>query len=105
MTKQAYSLDREFIKWFYEDEWPDELNNRATIMKRTPNPNVEQRDYWMRLAFKAGAKSMAGETLCILGDWAAACAGLDPELTAPDEVYDRAQENLDSYYKQLELFK
>lgn len=105
MTKQAYSLDREFIKWFYEDEWPDELNNRATIMKRTPNPNVEQRDYWMRLAFKAGAKSMAGETLCILGDWATACSGLDPELTSPDEVFERAQENLDCYYTQLELFK
>ena len=105
MPKTNFTLDREFIKWFYEQEWPDALNNRATIMKRTPELNVEQRDYWMRQAFKAGAKAMAGETLCILGDWATACSGLDPELTAPDEVFDRAQENLDYYYKQLELFK
>ena len=103
--KNKFNLDREFIKWFYEDEYPDQLNNRAGVMARIPMLSVEQRDYFMRLAFKAGAKSMAGESLCILGDWAAACAGLDPELTAPDEVYERAQENLDAYYKQLELFQ
>jgi hypothetical protein len=104
MIKQAYNLDREFIKWFYEEPYPDELNNRAGVMARIPMLSVEQRDYFMRAAFKQGAKSMAGETLCILGDWSAACAGLDPELVAPDEVFECAQENLDAYYKQLELF-
>ena len=105
MPKTNFNLDREFIRWFYEHPYPNDMSNRAMIMAQTPQPNVEQRDYWMRQAFKAGAKSMAGETLCILGDWATACSGLDPELTCPDEVFDRAQENLDAYYKQLDLFQ
>lgn len=103
MIKQPYNLDREFIRWFYEDPYPDTLSNRATVMRRTNQLSVEQRDYWMREAYKAGARSVAGETLCILGDWAAGCSGLDPELTAPDEVFDRAQENLEQYYQQLKL--
>lgn len=103
MIKQ-YNLDREFIRWFYEDNYPDILNNRAGVMSRTVTLSVAQRDYWMREAYKAGAKNMAGETLCVLGDWTAACSGLDPEFMTPDEVYERAQENLQHYYKQLELF-
>jgi len=59
----------------------------------------------MRQAFKAGAKVLATETTCILGDWAMAVEGLDPELVTPCEVYDRSQENLILYYEQLELFK
>lgn len=103
MTKHIYNLDREFIRWFYEQEYPDQLSNRATVMRRTPELTVEQRDYWMRQAYKAGARSMAGESLCILGDWAAAVEGLDPELVTPAEIFDRAQDNLQEYYKQLEL--
>ena len=104
--KNKFNLDREFIKWFYEDEYPDQLNNRAMVMARIPMLSTEQRDYFMRQAFKAGAASVGKDTIFTLGMWATACEGLDPELVAPAEVFDRAQENLDIYYKeQMELFK
>ena len=107
MQKQPFSLDREFIRWFYEDTYPDLGSNRSQVHEASVHftPNTETRDYWMRLAYKQGAEAMANETLSILGDWAAACSGLDPELVCPDEVFDRAQENLDLYFEQLELFK
>jgi hypothetical protein len=104
MTK-TFNLDREFIKWFYEEHYPDRGSNRAKVFSANEHKNVDERDYWMRCAFKQGAKIMAVETTAILGDWATACSGLDPELVCPDEVYDRAQLNLVHYYEQLELFK
>lgn len=103
MTKTPFNPDREFIRWFYEQPYPSDLSNRAMVMQRTPTPNTEQRDYWMRQAFHAGMRAMAGETLCILGDWTAACSGLDPDLVCPDEVFERAAENLEYYYKDLEV--
>lgn len=107
MQKAPFNLDREFIKWFYEEPYPQLGSNRSQVHVESLQftPNTETRDYWMRLAYKQGAETMANETLQILGDWAAACSGLDPELTCPDEVFDRAQENLDLYFTQLELFK
>jgi hypothetical protein len=80
-------------------------SNRSQVFTNnmTTNPSHNSRDYWMRQAFLAGAKSTASETTKILGSWATACAGLDPELLSPDEVYDRAQENLLSYYQELGL--
>jgi len=105
MTK-TFNLDREFIKWFYEESYPQAGSNRAKVFSANLNKNVDERDYWMRQAFKQGAQTMANETLVILGDWATACSGLDPELICPDEVYDRAHLNLGHYYyEQLELFK
>jgi hypothetical protein len=59
----------------------------------------------MRCAFKQGAKTLATETACILGDWSMAVEGLEPEMLEPHQVYDRSQENLILYYEQLELFK
>jgi len=102
---QPFTLDREFVRWFYEDEYPQLGSNRAQVMQHSEPHNVMERDYWMRQAFKQGAKVLATETTCVLGDWAMACSGLDPELVCPDEVYDRSQENLILYYEQLELFK
>lgn len=55
----------------------------------------------LQQAYRAGAQSIAGETLCILSDWAAYCSGLEPEPTTPSQVYDRAEENLTHYYKQI----
>lgn len=55
----------------------------------------------LQQAYRAGAQSVAGETLCILSDWATACSGLKPEPTTPSQVYDRAEENLTHYYKQI----
>lgn len=105
-TKQPFSLDREFIRWFYEDNYPDVLSNRATVMQRTPTLNVEQRDYWMRQGFKAGAEAMWHELDETLLQYACATEGLDPELLTPAEIFDRARENLWAYvHGQLELFQ
>lgn len=102
---QPFTLDREFVRWFYEDEYPLLGSNRAAVMQHSDPLNVLERDYWMRQAYKAGAKAVATETSCVLGDWAMAVEGLDPEMLEPCEVYDRSQENLILYYEQLELFK
>ena len=105
MTK-TFNLDREFIRWFYEEPYPQPGSNRAKVFSDNTNMNTDECDYWMRQAFKQGSKTMAQETLSILGDWAAACSGLDSELVCPDEIYDRAHLNLGHYYyEQLDLFK
>lgn len=100
MSNQVLNIDREFIKWFYEQPYPDVGSNRSQVFVNSIQftPNAETRDYWMRQAFMAGARSVANDTRCVLNDWACACAGLDPELLAPDEVFERAETNLQSYY-------
>jgi hypothetical protein len=99
--QNIYNLDREFIKWFYETPFPQDGSNRAMVVKAAMDTDIDIIDYFMRDAFKQGARNMSNETKCILGDWAAAAEGLDPELVTPSEVFDRAEENLDYYYKQL----
>ena len=96
-----YNLDREFIKWFYEDAYPDLGSNRAMVAMRSVNTDIDILDNFMRQAFKQGAQKMANETRCVLSDWACASEGLDPELTTPSEIFDIAEENLDYYYKEL----
>lgn len=97
---QEFNLDREFIKWFYEDAYPDVGSNRSTVMDTPQNipTAISWKDYWMREAFKQGALAMAKETRCVLQDWACITSGLEPELIAPDEVFDRAEENLEYWY-------
>ena len=103
MTK--FNLDREFIKWFYEDNYTENQRNRWSVMSGTYNTRIDWTDYWMRLSFKAGAEAMWQDINGALLDWACAVEGLEPELLEPCEVYDRARENLHSYvYEQLELF-
>lgn len=105
MQNTNFTLDREFIKWFYEQDYPNMFSNRATVMKNNHNLSVEQRDYWMRQAFKAGAESMWAEIDHTLLQYACACEGLDPELLTPAQMFDRARENLWAYvHNQLELF-
>jgi hypothetical protein len=96
--KHQYSLDREFIKWFYEAEYPTAGSNRCQVVMQASNCKVEVIDTFMREAFKVGAQSMANETRCVLTDWACAVEGCDPEFVAPAEVFDRAEENLEFYY-------
>ena len=98
---QPYNLDREFIKWFYEDTYPQEGSNRAQIVKAATNADIDVIDNFMRLAFKSGAQKIANETLCVLSDWACAVEGLEGETITPCEVFDRAELNLDYYYKDL----
>ena len=50
------NIDREFIKWFYEDAYPEAGSNRRQVYSKTENSqNINVIDYWMREAFKAGA--------------------------------------------------
>jgi hypothetical protein len=104
MTKENFSLDREFIKWFYEEHYPEQGSNRCQVHGMGSN-NVNVRDYWMREAYKAGAQAMWNDINYTLGAYAAQVEGLDPYLVEPCEIFDRARENLHYYvHKQLELF-
>jgi len=108
MKKPLLNLDREFIKWFYEEPYPEVGSNRSAVQGHSFNltPNVETRDYWMRQAFKQGAQAMWDDINYTLLAYATAVEGLDPEMVEPCEIFDRARENLHSYvYEQLELFK
>jgi hypothetical protein len=50
------NIDREFIKWFYEDAYPEQGSNRRQVYSTTQNSqHINVIDYWMREAFKAGA--------------------------------------------------
>lgn len=50
------NTDREFIKWFYEEAYPEQGSNRRQVYSTTQNSqNINVIDYWMREAFKAGA--------------------------------------------------
>jgi hypothetical protein len=50
------NIDREFVKWFYEEAYPDQGSNRRQVYSTTQNSqNINIIDYWMREAFKAGA--------------------------------------------------
>ena len=91
---QQVNLDREFIKWFFEEEYPDRGKNRAMTFLVNEKG---QRDYWMRTAYMAGARAMAQDLLDTLADYACATEGLDPELLTPSDVYDRARESLFDY--------
>ena len=50
------NIDREFIKWFYEEQYPEQGSNRRQVYSTTQHSqNINIIDYWMRQAFKAGA--------------------------------------------------
>lgn len=95
---QATNLDREFVKWFFEEPYPALGKNRAMTFLVNEKG---QRDYWMRLAYMAGARMMAQDLLDTLADYAGAVEGLEPEMMTPSEVFDRARENLFAYTTQV----
>jgi len=104
--KQTFNLDREFIKWFYEEQYPELGSNRAQAQAMgMPIANIDVRDYWMRQAFKQGAHAMWDEINLTLATYACTVEGCEPEMLEPCEVYDRARESLHHYVtEQLELF-
>ena len=54
------NIDREFVKWFYEDAYPEQGSNRRQVYGTTQNSqNINIIDYWVREAFKAGAQAAA----------------------------------------------
>lgn len=56
---------------------------------------------WLEAAYMQGARDMAQDTLNTLGDYACAVSGCKPEVIKPEEVYDRAQNNLMVYYTKV----
>ena len=53
------NTDREFIKWFYEEEYPELGCNRRQVYAMTSaDVSIDVIDYWMRESFKAGANSV-----------------------------------------------
>lgn len=93
---------REFIKWFYEEGYPNLNQNRAGVMKQGLNTQqINQLDFWMREAYLAGVRKAAADTVLTLGVFACAVEGLEPELLTPSQVFDRAQENLLHYYNHI----
>ena len=107
MKREQFTLDREFIKWFYEEQYPEMGSNRCQVhlMGDFSITNLDTRDYWMRQAYKAGAKAMWDEVNLTLATYACTAEGCEPEMLEPCEVFDRARENLHYYLnKQLELF-
>lgn len=53
------NIDREFIKWFYEEQYPEQGSNRRQCYGMTAGTtNIDVIDYWMREAFKAGAEAI-----------------------------------------------
>ena len=52
------NIDREFIIWFYEEQYPELGSNRCQVYNTTRGTqNIDIIDYWMREAFTAGAAS------------------------------------------------
>jgi hypothetical protein len=52
------NIDREFIKWFYEETYPEQGSNRRQCYGMTAGTtNIDIIDYWMREAFKAGVQA------------------------------------------------
>lgn len=103
--KLTYNIDREFIKWFFEEPYPERGSNRCQVYMYGNPGNQENRDYWMQQAFRAGAESMWLDIDHTLLQYACAVEGCDPELVEPCEVFDRARENLHCYiHQQLRLF-
>lgn len=103
--KPTFNLDREFIKWFFEETYPEMGSNRCQVYMYGNPQNQENRDYWMQQAFRAGAEAMWLDIDHTLLQYACAVEGCDPEMLEPCEVFDRARENLHSYiHQQLRLF-
>ena len=103
--KPTFNLKREFIKWFFEEKYPEQGSNRAQVYMYGNPGNRENRDYWMQQAFEAGAQAMWADIDHTLLQYACAVEGCDPEMLEPCEVFDRARENLHCYiHQQLRLF-
>lgn len=103
--QSTFNLQREFVKWFFEETYPEMGSNRAQVYMFGNPGNKSNRDYWMQQAYEAGARAMWDEINLTLLQYATAVEGCDPELLEPCEIFDRARENLHYYVnQQLRLF-
>lgn len=105
MKRERFNLDREFNKWFFDEQYPEMGSNRAQVYGYGNPQNSSNRDYWMKQAYRQGAEDMWNEINFTLLQYATAVEGCEPELLEPCEVYDRARESLIGYvHEQLRLF-
>lgn len=103
--KPIYNLTREFVKWFFEETYPEMGSNRCQVYMYGNPANKDNRDYWMLQAFQAGAQSLWQDIDHTLLQYATSCEGLEPEMLEPCVAFDRARENLHIYiHEQLRLF-
>lgn len=60
-------IDRQFVHWFYDQQYAEPNHNRNGWMKQYyNNENPDHRNYWMREAFLAGARAQAQHTLNLI---------------------------------------
>lgn len=103
--KATFNLKREFNRWFFDEQYPEQGSNRAQVYGYGNPQNSGNRDYWMQQAYETGAKAMWDEINLTLLQYATTVEGCDPELVEPCEIFDRARENLHYYVnQQLRLF-
>ena len=94
-------MNDKFSEWFNQPEGfalrserlEYELGGRAV-----PAEHMQGVTSWLRAAYAQGCRDTAQDTLDTLGDYACATSGLDAEWLTPEQVYDRAQQNLAVYY-------
>jgi len=103
MTRYTkFDLKKEFQKFFNEEQDDFELRSEKFYVYCEAGIMQDKRILeWLEEAYIAGARAMAQDTLDTLGDYACFVAGLEPELIKPEEVYDRAGENLMVYYTKV----
>jgi hypothetical protein len=103
MTRYTkFDLKKEFLKFFNEEQDDFELRSEKFYVYCEAGIMREKRILeWLEEAYIAGAKSMAQDTLDILGDYACALAGCKKELIGPEEVYDKAHISLMAYYTKV----
>lgn len=56
---------------------------------------------WMQVAYLAGARRMAQDTVDALGDYGTAVAGCETPVRNPTECYDAARDSLMVYYTKV----
>ena len=93
-------LDRNFVEWFYEDEYGSNNTNRSQWMKQFCDlQSADHRDFWMRQAFDQGCRAMVEYVVKHLEQWAESAP--DAMTTVhEEELYLQALEDLELLFEQ-----
>lgn len=102
MTRyKKFDLREEFLKYMNEVK---DFESKSEVLHEYSEAGIMQEKRileWLEESYIAGARSMAQDTLDILGDYACACAGLEPRLIKPETVYDIVESDLQFYYDKI----
>lgn len=102
MTRyKKFNLREEFLKYMNEVK---DFESKSEVLHEYSEAGMMQENRileWLEESYIAGARSMAQDTLDILGDYACALAGCEKELIGPEEVYDKAHISLMAYYTNI----